>query len=305
MVADDDAVGVHDVARALGQAPGGEAAGPASGDEADVGGVGLVGHRQPEAGGQGAHLVLGGEFAEREHESGEALLVEDGEHVGLVLAPVRRAAQLGRALLRPGDPRVVSRCDGVESLGAAHGQQPGELHAAVAAQAGVGRAPLRVGVDEVVDDALGEGPAQVPDDQVDAEALGDPPGVVGLGHRRRPHEQVDADDLVALRLDEGGGDRRVDAAGHGHRNAHLGNSWNWSGSVRGALNGAGGHTRNPGIRAYRSPPPTRLSRCAWAARAQHMEPRAASSKEPPAGKSSDDDPLARAQRTRPRRGAHR
>src|SRR5690606_33578292 len=71
--------------------------------------------------------------------------------------------------------------------------------------------------------------AEVEDVVVDAELVGDPAGVVDVGHRAAarvglaaPQLHGDADDLVALLLEERGRDRGVDAARHGDQDPHAG-----------------------------------------------------------------------------------
>src|SRR5690606_26166859 len=82
----DDLAGslVDDLALLLAQASGQPASGVAVGDEADVVGVGLLGHGEAALGSLLADLRLG-RVTEGEEGTGELLLVEHAKDIGLVL----------------------------------------------------------------------------------------------------------------------------------------------------------------------------------------------------------------------------
>ena len=111
-------------------------------------------------------------------------------------------------------------------------QQIAELHALIAAHAGDRRLAAQVGVGEILDHRLAEARLVVEHVVADAEAVGDPAGVVdvlagatGAGPRPRRVLRVelerDAHDLITGLRQQGGGDRRIDAAGHGDDHARA------------------------------------------------------------------------------------
>src|SRR5690606_1583733 len=203
-----------------------ERAGVAGGDEADVVAVRLVGDPQPAGGGLGPDRGLRG-VADREHRVRQLVAGEHREDVRLVLVRVDGPAQL------TGDePGVVAGADRVEAQRERLLQQRGELDPLVAPQARVGRAPLRVRGDEVVDDVLAEAGGEVPDVERDADHVGGPAGVGGVlaraaaagaaaqgvgGLRQR---EVHAHHVVPCVDGSGRGHRRVDATAHRGEDPH-------------------------------------------------------------------------------------
>ena len=119
---------------------------------------------------------------------------------------------------------------GAESVRAI--EQRGELQIAVAAGARQRGAPGGVLTHEIRDDVLVKLPLEVDDVVRNANRRGDAAGVVQIVERAAAAERRhafglivelhrQADDLVALVREQGGGHRRVDAAGHCNHYAHL------------------------------------------------------------------------------------
>ena len=202
----------------------------ARGHEADVLAVGLARDREAEARRLRPHPLLG-EIAEGEAQEVELRRGGGEEEVALVPAAIDRAVQLG-----PGGahdaPRIVAGGERVRAEIAGERQQVAELDALVAAHAGDRRLAAQVGLGEVLDHRFAEARLVVEDVVADAEPVRDPAGVVdvlagaagaGPGARRavRIEAERDAHDLVARLGEQGGGDRRIDAARHRHRDARL------------------------------------------------------------------------------------
>ncbi len=110
-------------------------------------------------------------------------------------------------------------------------EQGAELDVLVAGEAGVRRPPRRVLGHEPIHDALGELALHVEHVVADAERGGGGAGVVhvfdgtaalvvarGRGVLDRPEAHGDADDVVALLEEQGGGDGGVDPSGHSDNN---------------------------------------------------------------------------------------
>jgi hypothetical protein len=151
------------------------------------------------------------------------------QNIGLILGLVDTAEKPpdrdldGRGL----HPGVVPGGDRIEAQLGGPRQEAVELEMAIAGHTGVGGAPGGVIGDVGVDDLAVELATEVEDVVGDPELFGDPAGVVDVGHRtaprvRRPRPQLHrgADDVVAGRAEQGGGDGRIDAAGHGHQDSH-------------------------------------------------------------------------------------
>ncbi len=117
-------------------------------------------------------------------------------------------------------------------------EQRAELHVRVAVDAWARRLAAQVRVEEGLDDAGVELALEVHDVERDVELRRDPSGVVGriertaallelgvaVGDVVQPHP--DADDLVPLGVQQRGGHRRIDAAGHRHEDpAHAETPW--------------------------------------------------------------------------------
>ena len=111
-------------------------------------------------------------------------------------------------------------------------EQRAELHVLVAGEAGVRRAARGVCGHERVDDVVAELLLHVEHVVRDADALGGGTRVrdildAAAGAARAERVGVllgveaegDADDVVALLVEEGGGDGGIDAAGHGYEDA--------------------------------------------------------------------------------------
>ena len=153
------------------------------------------------------------------------------EEVALIARPVDRPVERGPVRPRHA-PHVVAGGERVRPQIAGDVQQIAELDALVAAHAGDRRLAAQVRVGEILDHRLAEAGLVVEHVVTDAEPVGDPAGVVdvlagatGAGPSplgaRRIELQRDADDLVAGLRQQGGGDRRIDAAGHGDDHARA------------------------------------------------------------------------------------
>ena len=202
----------------------------AVGHEADVLAVGLLGDRQVEALGEGARLALG-HVAQRKAQEVELLGRGAEEKVALVARRIGGAMQL-RTRLAHHALHIVA---GGQRLGAelARGlEQVAELHRAVAGDAGHRRLAAHIGVGEGVHHLGAEAALIVEHVVRDAEPLGDLARVLDvLAGTARPcladgdamviELQSDAHDVVALLLQERGGDRRIDAARHGDDHAGV------------------------------------------------------------------------------------
>ena len=159
------------------------------------------------------------------------------------MAVVDRPVQLDRAVVAGAHLGVVAGRDRVEAERQRAVEDGGELDLLVAPQARVGRAAGGVLVHEVLDHVLVEALGEVPDVERDADHVGGAAGVVGVLDRAaaaRPgavrrgvarEGEVDAGDVVTGLVRPGGGDGRVDAAGHGGDDLHC-----WR-APRGALDG--------------------------------------------------------------------
>ena len=199
--------------------------------EADVLAVVLVGDRQAEAAGQFAGLGLAA-LAERKAQQLELLARGREQEIALVALlfarPVERAAAVGQHAR--GD--VVA---GRQHLGAelARGrQQVAELDRLVALHAWHRRLARHVALGEAVDHHFLEAALVVEHVVRDADALGDAARVVDVlagaagalavgGGAVIVKLQGHADDVVALGLEQRGGDRGIDPARHGHHHAGL------------------------------------------------------------------------------------
>ena len=228
-------VGVDDVAAVVGRPVAELLAQPAGvvavGDEADVVGVGLVGHQQAARPGLAAHGRLVG-VAQREEGVPQLLLVEHAEDVGLVLGVVGGAVHLDQPVGAGAQLRVVPGRHRVEAQGERPVEDGGELDLLVAPQARVGRAPGGVLVHEVLHDVLVEAVGQVPDVERDADDVGRAACVVAVldgaaparpgAVRRRVAAQgeVHPGHLVPGLDGAGGGDGGVHPARHGGDDLH-------------------------------------------------------------------------------------
>src|SRR3989442_8205424 len=208
------------------------AGGLAARDEADLLALGFVGDGQAELAGVLADLTLG-HAAEREQDAPEPLAVQVIEHVRLVLRVVDGGVQLG-ATGTLHDPRVVAGGQPVESELEHAREHEVEAHERIASHAGIRGAALEVGAVERLDDPFPELALQVPAVIRNVEDRGDTARVL---HRRqrtasavargligviaRPLLQGHAHHVMALRLEQRCGDRRVDATGHRDRDPHL------------------------------------------------------------------------------------
>ena len=166
----------------------------------------------------------------------QLVLAQAVQEVGLVLVGVARAQQT-RSSVRPDvAPRVVAGRDRLAVVQVAGpAEQRPELHVGVAVDAWRRRPAVQVGIEERLEHAGVELALEVHDVERDVELGGDPPRIVGrieraaallelgvrVGHVVEAHP--DADDLVALPMEQRRGDRRVDPARHRDQDpAHAG-----------------------------------------------------------------------------------
>src|SRR5438552_12352503 len=207
------------------------ASGLAARHEADLLALRLVGDGQAELARVLADLQLR-HPAERKHDAPKALVVQVIEHVRLVLGVVDGGVELWA----PGTlhhPRVVAGGQPVESELDHAREHEVEAHERIASHAGIRGAAIEVGAVERLDDPFPELAFQVPAvirnvEQrchasrvfygVEGAASAVARGLIGV--IARPLLQGHADHVMALRLQQRGGDRRVDAARHRDGDPH-------------------------------------------------------------------------------------
>ncbi len=191
-----------------------------TGQEAEVLALGPAGHLQLRPGGDLAHLGLG-QLGERKAQAGQGSGAQRREHVGLVLRVIGGAGQQ-RARAVVGDPRVMARDEPRRPQAVGQGDHRVDAQLAVAEDAGVGGAPLRVAAQERANHAGAELTLEVQRQMRDAERVGHPAGPeyrlgraaaalpVGahVGPELEGHRHRIAPGLPLAQ----GGDRRVDAA---------------------------------------------------------------------------------------------
>jgi hypothetical protein len=218
----DDVAGVHRV-----RTQAGDDVGVAAGrHEADVLAVVLVGNRKTEAARELARLGLG-HVTEREAQEVELLLRGREQEVALVAVAVGRADQRARAVVAAARGDVMAGGERLRAELARGLQEVAELDRAVALDARHRRLAERVRVGEIVDDGLAKAILVVEHVMGDAELGGDVAGVVdvlagaagalAMGRRAMVVElQRDADDVIALGLEQRSRRRGIDAARHGN-----------------------------------------------------------------------------------------
>ena len=208
------------------------AAGVPVGDEADVVGVGLLGHGDAAFGGFGPYLVLGRGGTEREHRVLQLIGVEHAEDIGLILCPGRGAVELMPAVAVVDHRGVVAGAHRIEAERDGLVQESFEFDLLVAAHTGIGRPARGILTDEVVDDVCFEPLREVPHVEGDPELLTCPPGVGGVldgaaaatsraqrpGHARE--RQMHADDVVACLYSARGRDSGIHSATHRCQDLH-------------------------------------------------------------------------------------
>ncbi len=203
-------------------------------DEADAGGIFLPGVGQADLGGDLAHARLG-HLAQREQRAGELRLVQAVQEVALVLGVVERLEQL-EAATRLAHAGVVAGGDRVRTQRHGVVEEGLELDLGIAQHIRVGRAAGGVFAQEVGEHAVLVFGGKV--DRLDVHA-----DQVGHRHHVDPvlagravlavvivfpvlHEQ--ADDLVALLLEQPRRDGGIHPAGHADDHAlaaHCAASW--------------------------------------------------------------------------------
>ena len=227
VAAEDLAVEPDDVAglRGAGPQPLDGPAIPALGHEADVLAVGLGRDRQGEACGELSGLGLG-QAAQRKAQHRKLIGGGREEEVALVAGTLGGAVELGPVAARQA-PHVVA---GGQRLGpklAGEPQEIAELHRLIAAHAGDRRLAAEVAADEVLDHRFAEPRFVIEDVVGDVEPRRHRAGIVdvGAGATRAgpPHRaavivelQRDAEDVVALVLEERRHHRGIHAARHCH-----------------------------------------------------------------------------------------
>ena len=201
-------------------------------NEADLLALRFIGRRHVQALGDLPDLGLV-KMSDREDRGGKLLLGEAKEEVGLILVGVFAAQKpetAGRGILIL--KGVVARGDVIDAEGASSRKKGVELHVGVAVGAGQGSPTLGIVLHERLDDALAESVLEVQDVVRHAELRGHALRVVQVVERAAPPERGsmalrrimelhrDPDHVVALLLEQGGRDTRIDASGHGYNNAH-------------------------------------------------------------------------------------
>ena len=203
-------------------------------DEADARGVLLLRIGKLEVVGDAADLGLA-DFAHGEDHAGDLLLGEAVQEVALVLAGIDAAQQLD-AVVRVTDAGVVPRGDEVGPHGHGMVEEGAELDLCVAENVGIGRAASAVFAQKVGEDALAVFLREVDGLDVDADHVGDGArvdevltgGAVFAVIVVLPVLHEEADDVVALLLEEPGADRGVDAARKADDDGFLGHTYIWS-----------------------------------------------------------------------------
>jgi hypothetical protein len=192
-------------------------------DEADAGGVPLVGHRQAALAGDAPHLGLA-EAADRELAEGELLGAERVQEVALVLAAVGGAQQAAAVDPRVMAGRVALRAEPLGIL-----EADAEFDLTVAEHVRIGRATgLQLG-EKMGEHALAVLRREARLVQRDAELVAHAPRVLEVGRGRavtvvvfRPVRHEERLDAVAGVLEQRGRYRGVDAAGKCHDDAGHG-----------------------------------------------------------------------------------
>jgi len=148
-------------------------------------------------------------------------------HVRLILCRVTTTVHAHLALGVGHEPCVMSGNHGIEAEGIGALGEARELQAAVAFDARVGCDASGVRVHVRVDDLFLKVIGEVEDEMVDVELLRDTTGIIDVGHRTTtgiafaaPQSHRHPDDVMALALHEGSGDRRVDPTRHRHEHLH-------------------------------------------------------------------------------------
>ena len=190
------------------------------GDEAHVLAVGLGGGAEPQLERQRPDLVLG-HVAEREQRARQRRAGHGVQHVALVLGTVRSTGDPVPAVAFD-TAGVMAGRDEVEPQRVGPAQQLVELEVTVALDTRVRGQSGDVVGDVGLDNELLEVVTEVEHVVVDTQLLGDATGIVDVGDRATarvalaaPQLHRDADDIVPLGREEGGGNGAVDATGHG------------------------------------------------------------------------------------------
>ena len=191
----------------------------AIGDETDLLALRFQRSDQPQLRCPGANHGLR-PFAERKSQHSKLVLAQLVEHVRLVLALIDGLVQRV-PLCAVLDASVVTGGKRVGAQRQCFAQQQPEFDHFVAADAGIGRAALQVGVREGIDDTGAEVILEVEHVIRNAQPAGDAPRIldriqraasvvlveVAGGHLLRPQLQGHAKDLVTLLEHQGSGDR--------------------------------------------------------------------------------------------------
>ena len=172
-----------------------------------------------------AHLGLG-HVAERKAQIVELLARGREQEIALVAIGIGRADQRARSIGEAARSDIMAGRERLRAELARGLQQVAELDRAVALDAGHRRLAERVALGKGVDHGLAEAVLVVEHVMRNADALGDiarvvdvlagAAGALAMGRRAMVVKlQRDADDVVALRLQQRSRGRGVDAAGHG------------------------------------------------------------------------------------------
>ena len=184
----------------------------------------LVGDRKPELARQFAHARLR-QAAERKAQHVELFARGGEQEIALVAVGIMRAIERAAAVGEAAVDHIVAGGQDAAAEFARRAEQVGELDRPVALDARDRRLARRIALGEAVDHGFLEARLVVEHVMRDADARSDRTRVMdvaagtagALPVRRRAvvvELQRDADDVIALRLEQRGRHRRVDAARH-------------------------------------------------------------------------------------------
>ena len=234
MAAEDAARQVDDVAALprFGAQPRDEVAVAARGHEADVLAVGLVRHGEAEAAGEVPRFRLG-QAAEREAQDVELRRRGGIQEVALVPRRFAGPEQPAPPVAEGAGRDIVAGRHGVGPEVEGRVEQVGELDVLVAAHAGDGRFAAEIAVGEGRDHLLAEPALVIEHVMRDVERGRHRPGIVDVPARAAAalaggalalvvELQRDADDVVAVALQQRRHHRRIHPARHGHDDPRRG-----------------------------------------------------------------------------------
>ncbi len=194
--------------------------------------VGFGGDKKPAFGRFGADIVFGGCVGKREIAVLELVRGQHPQHIRLVFGPGSGPVKLSTVLsLHNGG--IVSGRDGIKTECQPPLQHRLEFDVLVAAHARIGRAPLGVLINKVLDHVLGKSLGEIPDIERDSQHVGNTSGIHRIlngattsrpsaksaGHPRE--SQMHTDDLVAGLHSARGSDSAIHTTAHRCQNFHA------------------------------------------------------------------------------------